>query len=122
LFFSALVLSACSGAGKKLDSAIYEIPVYEPAELTGQMGSTSGGDGWVVSGMGWFFKSPDSQEKISQWYKKKLPSAEKTENEEGDIVFTFKPRGSEEHELVQIFIKKDRTFTIHEDVSPGKRK
>lgn len=120
---SVMMLAACGGGAKKLPEAVFDIPVYEPSTLDGQMGSTSGGDGFVVKGMGWFFKTSDKPDKIIAWYKKKLPQAEKIENDEGDTVFSYKPKGAEEHELVEIFVKKESgEFTIHEDVLPSKRK
>ena len=118
---AVLVLHACSGAANKPPGAYFEIPVYEPSKLEDSMGSTSGGDGFVVKGMGWKYSTSADPAKIVSWYKKKLPSAEKSDGEEGSIVLNYKPKTAEEHELVQIHVGKGE-FWIHEDVLPGKRK
>jgi hypothetical protein len=87
------------------------------------MGSKSGGDGFVVDGMGWEFKTDDDPKKVSEWYQRRLPgSANKTvDDEDGSVQFVYQPKGAEEHEQVEIQIKKG-SFLIHEDVLPGKRK
>lgn len=117
-----MMIGACAAGKAKVDGAVFDIPVYQPAKLTGSIGSTSGGDGFVVSGMGWFYKTDDKPEKVIAFYKNKLPSASKEENGDGETVFHWVPKGAEEHEYVEIFIKKDGEFTIHEDVLPNKRK
>ena len=123
------LLAACGGKGgagggtNKLQDAVFDIPVYEPSKLEDAMGSKSGGDGFIVEGMGWEFKTTDDQKKVADWYERKLPSsATKTVDEDdGSIQFIYQPKGAEEHEQVEIFVKKGG-FLIHEDVLPGKRK
>lgn len=68
-----------------------------------------------------WLKVYDPPEKVVSWYTQKLPSATKSNNDQGETTFTWHPPAAAEHEQVEITVKKGEIL-ISEDVLPGKRK
>jgi len=98
------------------------IHVYPGATLESAMGGDYYGDeGHMSETLTWWFKCSDAQEKIADWYATQLPKAERSRDDDGNMVFTYAPLGGEAGEEIVVRVGQ-KEFRITEETKPGKHK
>ena len=126
---AALALSAlgCGQSSRNLlPGSVYAadmVPVYRNAELTGQMGNDTYGDGpgTHMQGQFWSFDVKDTKADVLAFYERQFPNAERTTLDDGAVQLKVVPEGAEPNEYVYVTVS-DGEIMIGERCKPGKIK
>ena len=124
----ATALAGCGAAGSytfpgdAMPVFTQAIHVYPGATLETAMGGDYYGDeGHVSETLTWWFKTSASQDRVAEWYAKRLPAAIRSRDEDGNVVFTYAPEGGQPGEGIVVRVG-NQEFRITEETKPGKHK
>jgi hypothetical protein len=110
---------------ERAPKAVYanQVPIHPHARLVDATGSESWGDApdSFVRGMGWEFEFPGEMEPMIAFYDAALPAATREVMGDGEVMWTFAPRGARPGEEVMVRVGRGRLW-INEAVKPAGRR
>ncbi len=125
---TGLMLTSCGPAKPpELEGAVNKglIPVYSPSSPDPEQalaGADMSGDDGAFYAKYWDLKTEDPQDKVVAFYKKSLPQARQSTDDEGDVTFTWEGfPGAEKGEYISVLCGKGE-ISVHECLKLGKHK